>query len=225
MVQTPKHQYASFTRHKVKFHQVKQGSLFSYNGIKYRKLNEETAKQDKPKASPVIAFSFDTLVEIADNKYKAVEVFVDPNNWDSYRLERDAKHTLRFPSKYEYSVYAAIKKYLHRVNQNYPNPRYSLELQFQITLISKSGKQQGVTHVVDFVIRDNQSSINPVWYIEAKGQFLREYCTKMQMLQGIKPNVYSRYLVVSDNEPPTSYQAYYCKADKLEAFLYQMGVK
>lgn len=222
---TAKHQYASFTRHKVKFHQVKLGSLFSYQGTKYRKLNEETAKADKPKTSPVIAFSFDTLVEIADNKYQAVQVFVDPNNWDSYRLERDSTHTLRFPSKYEYSVYAAITKYLHKVNQNYPAPRYFLELQFQITLISKSGKQQGVTHVVDFVIRDNQSSINPIWYIEAKGQFLKEYCTKMQMLQALKPNVYSRYLVVSDNEPPRSYTSFYCQLDKVEKFFFTMGVK
>lgn len=212
-------------KQEVKFSLVKLNSLFSYKGIKYRKYNSDLAQAESPKSPFRVSFSHDTLVTICENKYSAVTVFVDPNNYLSYSLERDDKHTLRFPSKYEYSIYSVLMKYLNKVNRSYPKPRYIVELQFQITLVSKGLCTTAITHVVDFIIRDNQSSINPILYIEAKGKFLKEYVNKMKLVQAIKPQVYSRYCVVSDNEPPNSYTAYYCKADKLEAFLYQMGVK
>lgn len=159
------------------------------------------------------------------HKYGAIQIFCDPNNYLSSSLERTTTHTLRFPSKYEYKVYCALRSYLDRANRQNATQRYFLEVQFQITLISKGVLQAATTHVVDFIIRDTQSSSNPVLYVEAKGQFLKEYCNKMKLLQGLKPSVYSRYLAVSDNEPPRGYQAYYCQLKKIEACLYALGVK
>ena len=159
------------------------------------------------------------------HKYGAIQVFVDPANFQFHSLERTEKHTLRFPSKYEYKVYCGLRLYIDRTNRQYPKPRYFLELQYQITLISKGVMQSAITHVVDFIIRDSQSSINPVLYVEAKGQFLKEYCNKMKLMQGLKPNVYSRYLVISENNPPNTYISYYTQLKKIEACLYALGVK
>ena len=159
------------------------------------------------------------------NKYGAIPIFCDPANHLSSSLERTEKCTLRFPSKYEYKVYVALTAYIARTNRNYLKPRYFLECQFQITLLSKTVLHSALTHVVDFVIRDNEAAFNPVLYVEAKGQFLKEYCQKMKMLQALKPNVYSRYLVISDNNPPISYTSYYAQFKKIEAALYALGIK
>lgn len=159
------------------------------------------------------------------NKYGAIPVFADPNNYKSNRAFKDENHTVRFPSKYEYKVYCGLMGYLIRTNSQYQDQRYFLELQFTITLISKGVMQSAITHVVDFVIRDLHAKSNPILYVEAKGQFLKEYNQKMKMLQAVRPNVHSRYLVVSDNEPPSSYTAYYCPFKKLEHCLYGLGVK
>lgn len=165
------------------------------------------------------------MTNTKSHKYGAIQVFCDPANYLSSSLERTTTHTLRFPSKYEYKVYCALRSYLDRANRQYATQRYFLEVQFQITLISKGLMQSAVTHIVDFIIRDSQASLNPIFYIEAKGQFLKEYCDKMKLLQAVKPNVYKRYLVVSDNEPPKGYMAYYCQFKKLETCLYALGIK
>lgn len=159
------------------------------------------------------------------NKYGAIPIFCDPANHLSNSLERTEKHTLRFPSKYEYKVYCALTTYIARANRNHPKPRYFLECQFQITLLSKTVLQSALTHIVDFVIRDNLVAFNPALYVEAKGTFLKEYNQKMTMLQALKPNVYTRYLVVSDNEPPKSYTSYYAPFKRIEAALYALGIK
>ena len=159
------------------------------------------------------------------HKYGAVQIFCDPANYLSHSLERTEKCTLRFPSKYEYKVYCALTAYLTRTNRNYLEPRYFLECQFQITLLSKTVLTSAINHIVDFVIRDNQAAFNPALYVEAKGQFLPEYNQKMKLLQALKPNVYSRYLVISDNEPPKSYTSYYGQFKKIEAALYALGIK
>lgn len=216
------HSYAAFTKQDVLFSQVKLNSLFSYKGIKYRKVGYQLAKPSKGEA---VVFEQNTKVTIAENKHGAIQVFCDPKNHLSYRLERDTVHTLRFPSKYEYKVYCGLKDYLIKVNKNYLNPRYFLEMQFTITLIAATPKANALKHVVDFVIRDEQSKTNPIWFIEAKGRCLPEYLAKMSMMAALKPNVYSRYLIISDNEPPKTYTSYYSTLDRLEKFLHTMGVR
>jgi hypothetical protein len=218
----PPHSYVAFTKQDALFSQVKLNTLFSYKGVKYRKVGLQLAKPPKGEA---VVFAQNTKVTIAENKHGAIQVFADPKNHLSHRLERDTVHTLRFPSKYEYRVYCGLMDYLIKVNKNYPNPRYFLEMQFTITLIAATPKVNALKHVVDFVIRDSQSRVNPVWYIEAKGQCLPEYLIKMTVMKALKPNVYDRYLIISDKEPPDTYTSYYSTLDRLEKFLHTMGVK
>ena len=161
-----------------------------------------------------------------NHKYGAVTVYCDPLNYLSYRTERDDIHKLRFPSKFEYYVYCSLRKYIDRLNRTYGKPRYFLELQYQIKLVEKTGVMKSpISHVVDFVIRDDEASINPVLYIEAKGKFLPEYVSKMTLLAGFKPNVHRRYLVVSNNTPPKGYSAHFTKMDTLEKALNVLGVR
>jgi hypothetical protein len=154
-----------------------------------------------------------------NHKFGAIAVFVDPKNYLSNKLERDTTHTLRFPSKYEYKIYCSIKQYLSS------KPRYSLELQYRIELLKKGVLTTSVCHFVDFVIIDSESKFNPILFIEAKGKFLPEYNLKMNLMKALKPDIYQRYLVVSDNHPPKSYTNFYSRTDRLQAALYALGVR
>ncbi len=161
-----------------------------------------------------------------NHKYGAIQVFCDPKNYLSHRASRDENHTLRFPSKFEYKVYCKLRSYLARVNPKYSNERFTLELQFKIVLLGKTGvMKSSIDHVVDFVIRDTQSSVNPILYIEAKGYFLSEYLNKMRLMEGLKQPIHNRYLVVSEKEPPNGYAAKHATPDKLDEALYYLGVK
>lgn len=161
-----------------------------------------------------------------NHKYGAIQVFCDPKNYLSHRASKDENHTLRFPSKFEYKVYCKLRSYLARVNPKYTTERFSLELQFKIVILPKTGvMKSSVDHIVDFIIRDSQSSINPILYVEAKGNFLPEYLNKMRLMEGLRQPIHNRYLVVSDKTPPSGYTAKHSTPDKLEEALYYLGVR